>query len=51
MEVARAHGLWVCPLDPGPEERLDWYLALGVDAVLTHDPVKTRAALRRLGDR
>jgi glycerophosphoryl diester phosphodiesterase len=45
MEVARAHGLWVCPLDPAPEERLEWYLALGVDAVLTHDPAKTRQAL------
>ena len=50
MEVARAHGLWVCPLDPAPEERLEWYLALGVDAVLTHDPAKTRAALDMLRD-
>jgi glycerophosphoryl diester phosphodiesterase len=48
MEVARAHGLWVCPLDPAPEERLAWYLALGVDAVLTHEPAKTRAALAQL---
>jgi glycerophosphoryl diester phosphodiesterase len=48
MEVARAHGLWVCPLDPAPEERLAWYLALGVDAVLTHDPAKTRAVLETL---
>jgi glycerophosphoryl diester phosphodiesterase len=48
MEVARAHGLWVCPLDPGPEERLPWYLSLGVDAVLTHDPALTRVALDRL---
>jgi glycerophosphoryl diester phosphodiesterase len=45
MEIARAHGLWVCPLDPGPEERLAWYLALGVDAVLSHDPAQTRRAL------
>jgi glycerophosphoryl diester phosphodiesterase len=51
MEVARAHGLWVCPLDPAPEERLDWYLALGVDAILTHEPAKTRKALsERAGD-
>jgi len=48
MEVARAHGLWVCPLDPEPEERLPWYLALDVDAVLSHDPVSTREALHRL---
>ena len=48
MEVARAHGLWVCPLDPAPEERLAWYLALDVDAVLTHEPAKTRAALEQL---
>jgi glycerophosphoryl diester phosphodiesterase len=45
MDVARAHRLWVCPLDPSPEERLDWYLALGVDAVLSDDPARTRAAL------
>jgi hypothetical protein len=34
MQVAREHGLWVCPLDPDPDERLPWYLALGVDALL-----------------
>ncbi len=45
MEIARQHGLWVCPLDPAPEDRLDWYLALGVDAVLSHHPAETRAAL------
>ena len=45
IEIARAHGLWVCPLDPEPEERLDWYLALDVDALLSHDPAKTRRAL------
>jgi glycerophosphoryl diester phosphodiesterase len=43
---ARAQGLWVCPLDPTPEERLAWYLRLGVDAVLTDDPARTRRALR-----
>lgn len=48
MDVARAHGLWVCPLDPAPEERLAWYLSLDIDALLTHDPAKTRAALRQL---
>ncbi len=45
MESARAQGLWVCPLDPAPEDRLDWYLTLGVDALLSHDPARTRAAL------
>jgi glycerophosphoryl diester phosphodiesterase len=48
MDVARAHGLWVCPLDPSPEERLDWYLKLDVDAVLSDDPARTRAALALL---
>jgi glycerophosphoryl diester phosphodiesterase len=48
MEMARARGLWVCPLDPAPEERLAWYLQLGVDAVLSHHPAQTRQALARL---
>lgn len=45
--VAEAHarGLWVCPLDPAPEPRLAWYLAQGVDGLLTHDPAGTRAAI------
>jgi len=46
MEIARAHGLWACPLDPSPEARLEWYLELGVDAVLTDDPARTREALQ-----
>lgn len=45
MAAARARGLWVCPLDPAPEERLPWYLKLGVDAVLSHDPAQTRRVL------
>jgi glycerophosphoryl diester phosphodiesterase len=48
MPIARAFGLWVCPLDPTPEERLPWYLRMDVDAVLTHDPAKTRSALNDL---
>lgn len=48
MQIARAHGLWVCPLDPSPEERLEWYLSLGVDALLTDDPARTREALSGL---
>jgi glycerophosphoryl diester phosphodiesterase len=47
IEIARAHKLWVCPLDPAPEERLDWYLSLGVDAVLSHDPAKTQRVLEQ----
>jgi glycerophosphoryl diester phosphodiesterase len=46
--IARLQGLWVCPLDPTPEERLPWYLKLGVDAVLTDDPARTREALAAL---
>lgn len=48
MSIARAGGLWVCPLDPAPEERLPWYLELGVDAVLSHDPALTRRVLAQL---
>lgn len=48
--VAQAHarGLWVCPLDPAPEPRLARYLSEGVDALLTHDPAATRAAIAAL---
>jgi glycerophosphoryl diester phosphodiesterase len=45
MPIARALDLWVCPLDPTPEARLPRYLSMDVDAVLTHDPAKTRKAL------
>jgi glycerophosphoryl diester phosphodiesterase len=48
MPIARAQQLWVCPLDPTPEPRLAWYLKLGVDAVLTDDPARTRRALGRM---
>ncbi len=48
MWIARLQKLWVAPLDPGPEERLPRYLRMGVDAVLSHDPALTRAALRQL---
>jgi glycerophosphoryl diester phosphodiesterase len=50
MPIARAFGLWVCPLDPAPEKRLPQYLKMGVDAVLTHDPAKTRSVLDDLRD-
>ncbi|MFN2130451.1 MAG: glycerophosphodiester phosphodiesterase [Anaerolineae bacterium] len=49
MWIARLQHLWVCPLDPSPEEHLPRYLRMGVDAVLSHDPAKTREALRRHG--
>ncbi|MCZ7571480.1 MAG: glycerophosphodiester phosphodiesterase family protein [Ardenticatenaceae bacterium] len=47
--VAWAHrrGKWVCPLDPAPHKRLQWYLRLGVDAILTNDPAATRALIAR----
>ena len=45
MWIARAFRLWVCPLDPTPEERLAWYIKMDVDAVLTDDPARTRQAL------
>ena len=48
MWIARLQKLWVAPLDPAPEERLPRYLRMGVDAVLTHDPALTRAALQAL---
>lgn len=48
IKIARQHNLWVCPLDPMPEDRLSWYLDIGVDAVLTDHPDVTRAALARL---
>ena len=46
--IARLQKLWVCPLDPTPEERLPWYLKMDVDAVLTDDPGRTRVALDTL---
>ncbi len=48
--VAMAHrlGKLVCPLDPQLPRRLDRYLALGVDGVLTETPAITRRAIDRL---
>lgn len=46
--IAHLQGLWVCPLDPMPKQRLAWYLKVGVDAVLTDDPARTRKALAAL---
>ena len=51
MAVARQNNLWVCPLDPMPEERLEWYLEIDVDALLTDHPDVTCAALAKMGRR
>ena len=45
MEKARAQGSIVAPLDPNPEARVDWYLSLGVDALLANYPASVRRAL------
>lgn len=37
----------VCPLDPKPEPRLEYYLKLGVDALLTDDPATTLDAIKQ----
>jgi glycerophosphoryl diester phosphodiesterase len=51
MKTARQHNLWVCPLDPMPEEHLEWYLEIDVDALLTDHPDVTHAALAKIGRR
>jgi glycerophosphoryl diester phosphodiesterase len=45
--LAHRRGQFVCPLDPGPDRRLAWYLRLGCDAVLSDDPEATARALGR----
>lgn len=47
-KIAHRKNLWVCPLDSVPEDRLAWYLDIGVDAVLTQHPDVTRGALTKL---
>lgn len=51
VAAAQARGQRVCPLDPHLHSpgHLDRWLALGVDAVLTNDPRKTRNEIQRLG--
>jgi glycerophosphoryl diester phosphodiesterase len=49
--VAHRLGKLVCPLDPWPEERLEWYLRLGVDALLSNDPAATVMALTEIRGR
>lgn len=46
--LVHRRGQIFCPLDPTPEPRLGYYLRLGVDFVLSDDPGKTIAALKRL---
>lgn len=45
MEKAHAQGSIVAPLDPDPEARIDWYLSLGVDALLANYPASVHRAL------
>ena len=45
VAMAHARGQWVCPLDPDSHRRLGLYQRLGVDAVLTNNPVAMRALL------
>lgn len=48
VKMAHHRGLLTCPLDPAPDARLPYYLRLGVDAVLSDDPGKTRKEIDRL---
>lgn len=47
--MARRNGQVTCPLDPTPDSRLDWYRWMGFDAVLSDDPGKTLAKMRKMG--
>lgn len=51
VNMAHKRGLLTCPLDPSPDARLPYYLRLGVDAVLSDDPGKTRLEINRLHKR
>jgi glycerophosphoryl diester phosphodiesterase len=48
--IKRAHsmGKIVAPLDPAPEKRLGMYQRMGADVLLTDNPAKTLAALKKL---
>lgn len=48
VKMAHYNGLLTCPLDPTPDARLPYYIKLGVDAVLSDDPGKTRKEINRL---
>jgi glycerophosphoryl diester phosphodiesterase len=51
VKMAHRRGIFTCPLDPTPDTRLPCYLRLGVDAVLSDDPGKTRKEIDRLHKR
>jgi len=46
--AAHRKGMFVCPLDPTPDTRLEFYLHKKVDAVLSDDPGKTRRLMEKL---
>lgn len=50
VSAAHRRGQRVCPLDPDLHRRLERYLELDVDAVLTNDPRETRLLIERLRD-
>jgi len=45
VRMAHKKDMLVCPLDPTPDLRLQSYLKMDCDAILTDDPAKTRSAL------
>jgi glycerophosphoryl diester phosphodiesterase len=48
VRIAHRRGQLVCPLDPSPDGRLDWYLRHGCDALLSDTPGATRKKLNDL---
>jgi glycerophosphoryl diester phosphodiesterase len=48
--LCHRRGQLFCPLDPTPEFRLGFYRRMGVDFMLSDDPIKTAAALKRFRD-
>ncbi len=50
LYIRQAHhrGQMVCPLDPTPDARLERYIRIGCDAVLTDDPGSTARELKKL---
>jgi glycerophosphoryl diester phosphodiesterase len=47
VAISHRRGQICCPLDPRPEPRLCFYLFVGVDALLSDDPLLTRQELDR----
>ncbi len=48
VAISHQRGQICCPLDPTPEPRLPFYLFMGMDAVLTDNPLLTRETLETL---